>query len=243
VPLNSDEYVRDQYRTTERLDTRVSVWSAEEPGRSPQDVAIAALRHIRPRRVLEVGCGKGTLALRIAHELRCDVVAVDSSAAMVAASTSLGVETITADVRELPFADGSFDAVVAAWMLYHVSPLGKGLAEVARVRTPGGRLVAITNGKAHLEELWRVVAAEHDEPAFSVENGAEQLRVYFSSVEKHDVGTHAIFAVRDAAAAYLQSIDRSDLVGRLPEASWPLRARGATAVFVADRPLRTTTRD
>jgi ubiquinone/menaquinone biosynthesis C-methylase UbiE len=239
--LNSDEYVRDQYRTTERLDTRVSVWSADEPGHSPQDVAITALRDIRPRRVLEVGSGKGTLALRIAHEVQCDVVAVDSSAAMVAASTSLGVETITADVRELPFADGSFDAVVAAWMLYHVSPLEKGLAEVARVLSPAGRLVAITNGKAHLEELWQAVAAEHDEPAFSIENGAEQLRVYFSTVERYDVGTHAIFPVRAAAAAYLRSIDRSELADRLPESSWPLRARGASAVFVADRPLRTTT--
>jgi len=241
--MNSDEYVRDQYRTTERLDTRASVWCADEPGRSPQDVAISALRDIRPRSVLEVGCGKGNLALRVAQELRCDVVGVDSSAAMVAASTSLGVETITADVRELPFADGSFDAVVAAWMLYHVSPLEKGLAEVARVLKPAGRLVAVTNGKAHLEELWQAVAAEHDEPAFSVENGAEKLRVYFASVEKHDVGTHAVFPVREAAAAYLQSIDRSDLVDRLPEANWPLRARGASAVFVADRPLRTTTRD
>ncbi len=70
---------------------------------------------------------------------------------MVSASTSLGVAAILADVRDLPFADGSFDAVVAAWMLYHVSPLEKGLAEVARVLKPEGRLVAITNGKAHLE--------------------------------------------------------------------------------------------
>jgi ubiquinone/menaquinone biosynthesis C-methylase UbiE len=174
--------------------------------------------------------------VRIARELGCDVVAVDASAAMVSASTSLGVAAILADVRDLPFADGSFDAVVAAWMLYHVSPLEKGLAEVARVLKPEGRLVAITNGKAHLEELWHAVGAEHDEPSFSVENGAEAIRENFSSVERLDVHTHAVFPIREAAAAYLHSLDRDDLVDRLPESSWPLRARGASAVFVADRP-------
>ena len=46
----------------------------------------------------------------------------------------------------------SFDTVVAAWMLYHVPDLDRGLAEIARVLTPGGRLVAVTNSELHLEE-------------------------------------------------------------------------------------------
>jgi SAM-dependent methyltransferase len=236
VRLNSDDYVRDQYRTTGRLDTRASVWSAEEPGRSPQDVALNALIDIRPRRILEVGCGKGTFASRMSEEIHCEVVAVDSSAAMVAASMALGVAATMADVRYLPFEDSSFDAVVAAWMLYHVRPLDKGLAEVARVLRPQGRLVAITNGKDHLEELWRAVATDHDEPDFSVENGAEQLRAYFSDVEQFDVGTHAVFADQKVAAAYLKSIDRDELVDRLPLSGWPLLARGATTILIADRP-------
>jgi SAM-dependent methyltransferase len=236
VHLNDDDYVHDQYRTTENLDTRASVWCAEDPGHSPQNVSIVALSDVHPHRILEVGSGKGSLAVRITQAIQCDLVALDSSAAMVAASRSLGVETILADVRDLPFADDSFDAVVAAWMLYHVSPLDKGLAEVARVLRPGGRLVAITNGKAHLEELWTAAGTEHDEPAFSIENGAEHLRSYFSTVERHDIATHAVFSDRNAAAAYLRSIDRSDLVNRLPLSDWPLRARGATAVFIADLP-------
>jgi hypothetical protein len=59
-------------------------------------------------------------------------------------------------------------------------------------------------------------------------------------VERIDVATHAVFSDRNAAAEYLQSIDRSDLASRLPISNWPLRARGATAVFGADRPLRRT---
>jgi ubiquinone/menaquinone biosynthesis C-methylase UbiE len=233
--LNDDEYVLHQYRTTENLDTRISVWSADEAGHSPQDVALLALREIRPRRVLEVGSGGGSLALRIAEEIGCEVFGLDSSAAMVSASSAIGIETILGDVRSLPFPDDSFDAVVAAWMLYHVFPLDQGLSELARVLRPGGRLIAITNGKAHMAELWASVGADHDEPTFSVENGAGHLKEYFSDVERHDTATHATFPNVGAAAEYLRSIDRSDLVDQLPQSDWPLRARGATAVFVADK--------
>jgi SAM-dependent methyltransferase len=235
VQLDDHDYVRDQYRTTENLEMRVSVWCANELGGSPQDVALVALSEVQPRRVLEVGSGKGSLALRIAKELQCDVVALDSSAAMVAASTALGIKTILGDVRNLPFPDGSFDAVVAAWMLYHVLPLDQGLAELSRVIRPGGRLVAITNGRAHLNELWAAVGADRDEPSFSVENGAGHLSEYFSAIQRHDTATHATFPDRDTAAGYLRSIDRSDLVDRLPHSDWPMQAQGATAVFVAHK--------
>ncbi len=234
--FNNDKYVRDQYRTTERLDTRASVWSADEPGRSPQDVALLALREVHPRRILEVGSGKGNLTLRIAEEIQCEVIGLDSSAAMVSASSALGVVTIEGDIRDLPFPDASFDAVVAAWMLYHVSPLEQGLSELARVLRSGGRLVAITNGKAHLEELWTAVGAEHEEPPFSVENGANHLGRFFTSVEQRETATHALFSDRESAASYLGSIDRSDLAHLLPHSGWPLRVHGATAVFIADQP-------
>ena len=44
-----------------------------------------------------------------------------------------GVEAIVGDVQDLPFADGSFDCVVAAWMLYHAADLDLALREVRRV--------------------------------------------------------------------------------------------------------------
>jgi ubiquinone/menaquinone biosynthesis C-methylase UbiE len=235
VPSDNEDYVRGQYDTTANLDTRIAVWQADEAGRSPQDVALDAVRGAHPRHVLEVGSGKGSLAFRIAEELRCEVIALDASSAMVRASALLGVVTILGDVRALPFPNDSFDVVVAAWMLYHVRPLNEGLGELARVLRPGGRLVAITNGRAHLRELWRAVESEHDEPSFSVENGAKHLREHFSVVQRLDTNTHAVFADRASAASYLVSVDRSDLADRLGRAQWPLRATGSTAVFVADK--------
>jgi SAM-dependent methyltransferase len=194
------------------------------------------LSEVHPRRVLEVGSGKGNLALRVAEEIGCELIGLDSSAAMVSASSALGILTIKGDIRDLPFPDASFDAVVAAWMLYHVSPLEQGLSELARVLRPGGRLVAITNGKAHLEELWTAVGADREEPPFSVENGANHLGKFFSSIEQHETDTHALFPDRETAASYLRSVDRSKLANLLPHSGWPLRVQGVTAVFVAQKP-------
>jgi ubiquinone/menaquinone biosynthesis C-methylase UbiE len=53
----------------------------------------------------------------------------------------------------IPVADDAADIVVAAWMLYHVPDLDAVLREVRRVLRPGGTLVAVTNGAAHLAAL------------------------------------------------------------------------------------------
>ncbi len=240
--LDDDDFVREQYRSTANLETRKSVWQPDAQGRSPQDVALKALADLRPTRLLEVGCGTGTFAARCVRELGCEVVALDSSPEMVAATRAAGVDAVLGDVRRLPFEDGSFDAAVAAWMLYHVADLDLAIAELARVLRPGGRLVAITNGRDHLTELWEAVGAQNPGTSFSRENGAEQLERCFASVTSHNVKTHAVFADRPAAAAYLATLERGDLAERLPELPEPLVARGTTTVFVADNPRSSAAR-
>jgi SAM-dependent methyltransferase len=233
--LDDDAFVKEQYRSTDRLDRRIAVWRPDPDGVSAQDVAIGALQSVRPGRLLEVGCGTGAFAERCAREIGCEIVAVDASAEMVRTTAARGIDARLADVRELPFADGEFDCAVAAWMLYHVAPVDAALAELARVLRPGGRLVAITNGEDALRELYAAVGGARRPSAFSSENGGDQLARRFASVERRDLEPRALFPDRAAAAAYLQSLGRAELAARLPDAPWPLEARGATTVFVADR--------
>jgi hypothetical protein len=47
VRLDDDEFVRSQYGSTAKLETRISVWQPDAEGRSPQDVALAALGEVR----------------------------------------------------------------------------------------------------------------------------------------------------------------------------------------------------
>jgi SAM-dependent methyltransferase len=236
VRLDDQEFVRGQYRSAERLETRISVWQPAPDGRTPQDVALSLLAAGAPARLLEVGSGTGALAARCAEELGCEVVALDASEEMVRATQARGVDTMTGDVQQLPFPDGAFDCAVAAWMLYHVPDLDRGVSELARVLHPGGRLVVITNGRASLAELYDLAGGERRASTFSSENGAEVLGRHFAQVERHDVDARAVFANRAAAAAYLETLERGDLAARLPADMGRLVARGAVTVFAADMP-------
>ena len=234
--LDDHEFVRGQYRSPERLETRMSVWQPGPDGRTPQDVALSLLAAAAPGRLLDAGCGTGALAGRCAGELRCEVTALDASPEMVRATRARGIDAVTGDVQELPFPDGAFDCAVAAWMLYHVPDLDRGVAELARVLRPGGRLAAITNGRESLAELYDLTGGERRDSAFSGENGADVLGRHFAQVERHDVEVRAVFADRTAAAAYLETLERGDLAARLPADMGRLVARGATTVFAADTP-------
>ncbi|MBX9628767.1 MAG: class I SAM-dependent methyltransferase [Gemmataceae bacterium] len=109
--------------------------------------------------VLDVGCGRGlmlTAAARRVPDGRAVGVdiwqAVDQSGNRPEATAENArregvadrVEVVTGDMRELPFADGSFDAVVSHWAvhnLYAAADRGRALGEMARVLKPGGRVV------------------------------------------------------------------------------------------------------
>ncbi len=158
-----------------------------------------------PREVLEVGGGPGELSERMQAELGARVRFVDVSPRMVELARERGVDAQVGDVQELPFPDGSFDTVVAAWMLYHVLDLDRGLAEIARVLRPGGALIAVTNSLRHLEELWQLLGYE---PSFDFngENGEEHLGRRFAQVARHDMEVEVTVREREPLVAYQRSM-------------------------------------
>ncbi|WP_030177128.1 class I SAM-dependent methyltransferase [Streptomyces sp. NRRL S-813] len=99
-------------------------------------------------RVLDVGTGPGTVAAA-ALSRGAEVVAVDAEPGMLAlaAANAPGAEVRHAVLPELPFSDGSFDAVVANFVVNHVEDPWAVLSELRRVIRPGGRLaVTIWHG-------------------------------------------------------------------------------------------------
>jgi SAM-dependent methyltransferase len=212
------------------------VWNSST-GPDAHDLVLEALREISAARILEVGSGKGELAERISSELCADVIAVDQSERMVELTREWGVRAALGDVQDLPFEDESFDACVAAWMLYHVPDLDRGLRELARVTRPGGRLVAVTNSERSLTELWTLVG----EPwktnyPFGAENGGAALARHFDRVEHVDVaGTITFSSFEDARRYIASSPTRAHLAGYLPDFDGPLVATRAVAVFVAEK--------
>jgi SAM-dependent methyltransferase len=235
--LDDREIVRTEYATEAGLVARASVYEGIA-GPDARQAAFEAVAEARPRRVLEVGCGPGEFARRLVDELGVEVVAVDLSPRMVELARGRGVEAREGDVEELPFPDASFDCAVANWMLYHVPGLDRALAELARVLVPGGRLVAATNGRGHLRELWSLVGRERQMELrrFHLEDGEEHLRRHFAAVELRRVESEVTFADAGAVRGYVgASIMHKHLAALVPELDGPLVATRIAGIFVATK--------
>jgi SAM-dependent methyltransferase len=115
-----------------------------------QRLVIPRLRAAGARDVLEVGCGIGTLQADLAAA-GYSCAAVDRSPQMVAATrarlrrhgfATASERVILGDVRALPFADASFDAVVSTFPTDYIFDT-RSLSEIARVLRPGGQLIVV----------------------------------------------------------------------------------------------------
>ena len=109
--------------------------------------ATAAAVALAPGEVaLDLAAGTGTSSVALAHGSGGRVVACDFSLGMLTVGARrqprpAGVTFVAGDGLRLPFADASFDAVTISFGLRNLASLDTGLAEMARVTRPGGRLV------------------------------------------------------------------------------------------------------
>lgn len=122
-------------------------------------------------RVLDVGCGPGTLSLA-AKARSLDVVAVDLDPEMAElAAERLGQDVLVAGLPDLPLASDGFEAVLVNFVLNHVDSPGAAARELVRVTAPGGlvRATIWTSAPSAQGELFRSVleasgAVEPDVP-------------------------------------------------------------------------------
>jgi len=108
--------------------------------------------------VLDCATGTGDLALEFKRVVgpQGSVIGTDFCSEMLipapgkAEKQGLAVKFEQADVTQLPYADNSFDVVSISFGIRNVENPQKGLAEMARVLKPGGRLMVLEFGKADL---------------------------------------------------------------------------------------------
>ena len=98
-------------------------------------------------RALDVACGTGDLTLELAARVgeRGEVVGCDFSASMLelARRKAPGIQFDQANALHLPYPDDAFDAATVGFGARNFSDLRQGLAEMARVVRPGGRVVVL----------------------------------------------------------------------------------------------------
>ena len=118
-----------------------------------------------PGRVLDLGCGVGHIFHLLAPR---ETVGVDVDAGALAGQRR---ETVVADMRALPFADGSFPSVLSVQSLEHVPDPECVVAEAARVLEDDGVAVFVTPNRLTLGRPDEII-----DPYHHVELDADELR-------------------------------------------------------------------
>jgi len=118
--------------------------------------AIAELKEINPKTILDVATGTGDLALEAQKQLKPEkIIGIDIAVKMLDIGRGKiqkkGLNEIITldegDSENLPFEDNSFDAVIVAFGVRNFANVEKGLQEMTRVLRPGGKCVILEFSK------------------------------------------------------------------------------------------------
>ncbi len=193
---NDVEAVRTQYSSSNGLDIRIAFHDMYSTNKYGYGNWILSNYEISEgAKVLEVGCG--TAGMWVGHDnliARCELLTLTdmSNGMLSAARGNIGerknVAYALADIQDIPFADDSFDVVIANSMLYHVPKIESALREVRRVLKNGGVFYCATYGEHNFTDVladWFELDGETFRPNhnFTMQNGEQMLKAAFANVK------------------------------------------------------------
>ena len=223
---NQQYLLTEQYKDSGNLDARIEIhrrfstnsygwfnWVFDTLATLPKEA-----------NVLELGTGSGALWVDIADKIPAawTITLSDLSDGMLDAAwrnlvvTGRNFKFEQIDAQSIPYADETFDIVIANHMLYHVPDRPKALAEIKRVLKKGGHLIAATVGENHQKEIKNWLGrigkggkfSPFSEP-FTLENGAEQLAPFFANITVSRYEDSLLVTEVQSMIAYLRSSTRA----------------------------------
>lgn len=200
--IDEPQYVTHQYQDESNLNSRVRLHQRFSVNQVGWHRWVFDQFDLSPDcRLLELGCGTGDLWLENLGRVPTgwEITLSDFSKGMVRNARSRFNQYpnfcfVVIDAQSIPFSCGSFGAVIANHMLYHLPGLSGGLSEIQRVLNHKGRFYASTIGERHLEEISDLIGRFDPQLAswgvrkpdsFTLENGETQLRRWFTEVQLH----------------------------------------------------------
>jgi demethylmenaquinone methyltransferase / 2-methoxy-6-polyprenyl-1,4-benzoquinol methylase len=179
-------------------------------------------------RVLDVATGTGDLAVELARRVGAagEVTGSDFSEEMLARARAKapGLRWEWGNALELPYASGRFDAVTVGFGARNFSDLDRGLAEMARVARPGGRVVVLeitTPTRPPLASFYRLWF-DRVVPLIGRVAGDPEAYEYLPSSVRRFPGPHELAARMDRAG--------------LQDIHYVLTAGGIIALHVGAKP-------
>jgi ubiquinone/menaquinone biosynthesis C-methylase UbiE len=225
--FTDQQYLKtDQYKDATNLDARVEIhkrFSTNSYGWFNW-VFDTLLKLSSDAKILELGCGPAHVWRECSSRIPAgwDITLSDLSSGMVDAAwrnlvvTGRAFQFKEIDAQEIPFANETFDAVIANFMLYHVPDRPKALQEIKRVLRPGGSLIAATAGDNHMQEMMERLRQVHISKIwesyanpFTLENGLEQLKSVFPQVSLARYEDHLDVTEIEPIMAYIRSSMRA----------------------------------
>ena len=201
-----------------------------------------ASRLANRKRVLDIACGAGYGAdclARTASSVTAIDLSPEAAAAALAAYPAENIAFLAADARRLPFANESFDLIVAFEVIEHLDNPHELLAEARRLLAPGGQLVVSTPNKLYYAETRKLSGPNpFHVRELEFEEFREELSEVFPSITVF-VQNHAdCLVIRPALAPLSQGELRLEPAGAEPEQSHffvavcALTAQTGTPTFV-----------
>ncbi len=141
-----------------------SQWDADDYARVGgfvPELGQAALDLLDPQpgeHILDIGCGDGTLTLKI-KQMGADVVGIDNSLSMIGAARAKGLDARLMDAAQLKFGE-AFDAAFSNATLHWVLDKERAARAIWFALKPGGRFAGEMGGQRNLSKLRRALDDE-----------------------------------------------------------------------------------
>lgn len=224
MSIADQKVVERQYASSARLETRIGIHEKYSRNKQPFGDWVSAHYALQPgEKVLELGCGTGSMWQYVVLPEGCHVTLTDFSAGMLETTRQntahLSADYAVCDAMALPYADGAFDVVIANMMLYHVPDIATALHEIRRVLKAEGRFYAATFGEHGVTEcvLDMLKLPRTLNHRFTLQNGEAQLSAFFSQIERDDREDALDVTDPDDLIAYLRSLAGMTVLADVPD--------------------------
>ena len=198
-----EKSLKNQYQNATNISSRINLHNLYSQNKQGWFPWIFQQCHIRPGlRILELGCGDGTLWTENLSLIPEDISITlsdissgmlrDARRAIGSSDTRFAFRAF--DCKKIPYKDESFDLVIANHVLFYCDDIPAVLKEVCRVLSPGGHFLCSAYGKAHMQEVSQLVedfddrivlSADKLYERFGRENGRKILDPFFPDAKWH----------------------------------------------------------